>query len=303
MMRTLLCPVDFTSVSESSLRLAIELCRRTGARLVLEHNLESRPPSYLTIGWMWSEEHEGDERDKTEVATGRLQRLFEEVPEGIDCEAKLTRGPVDKSLLYLAKNLPADLIVMGTHGPSNMEHRSVTERLIIEAPCSVFATGEGYLPEARFGLPEGPDPIELPILVPFDFTKRSVGCLGFAMALTEAMPHRVEVLHVVPSRVNVQGEPEGRFELEEARERLQAMVPPGLEDRVSIRVEPGQPSDCILERARATKALFVLMAAHGKSRLKRFLFGTTTLEVLHGSDRPVWFVPPAVCEDRKWRAA
>ena len=43
--------------------------------------------------------------------------------------------------------------------------------------------------------------------------------------------------------------------------------------------------------------LFVLMAAHGKSPFKRFLFGTTTLEVLHGSDCPVWFVPPAVCQN------
>jgi universal stress protein A len=302
MIRTVLCPVDFTSVSEASLQLAIEMCRRTGARLVLEHNLESRPPSYLTVGWMWSEEHEGDARDKSEIAAERLQRLFEEIPDGIDCEAKLTRGPVDKSLLYLAENLPAELMVMATHGPSNMAHRSVTERLIIRAPCAVLATGEAYASGARPSAPDGADSSDQPVLVPYDYSEHSRACLRFALAMTEALPHRIELLHVVEPRISVQGEPEGLFDLEEDLERLQRVLPAGLEERISINVVPGLPSECILERAREIGALFVLMAAHGKSRLKRFLFGTTTLEVLHGSHCPIWFVPPPVCESAAWTA-
>jgi hypothetical protein len=33
------------------------------------------------------------------------------------------------------------------------------------------------------------------------------------------------------------------------------------------------------------------MAAHGKGPFARYLFGTSTVGVLHGSECPVWFVP------------
>jgi len=50
--KTVLCPVDFSPLSERSVHLATEICRRTGAKLVLEHNLECCPPASLGVGWM-----------------------------------------------------------------------------------------------------------------------------------------------------------------------------------------------------------------------------------------------------------
>ena len=55
-MRTVLCPVDFSGRSGRELSLARDVCREFGARLVLEHNLDPRPPSFLTVTWMWSED-------------------------------------------------------------------------------------------------------------------------------------------------------------------------------------------------------------------------------------------------------
>ncbi len=302
LVQTVLCPVDFTSLSRTSLQLAIEMCRRMGARLVLEHNLDSRPPSYLTVGWMWSEEHESKERDKSDVAAERMRALFEEIPDDIEHEAKITRGPVDKSLLYMAERLPGALMVMGTHGPSNAKHRSVTERIIIQAPCPVLTTGESYDAEGHSRLAATASPEELSIVVPFDFTERSRACLRYAAELAQRIPVNMELLHTVPSRVNVQGEPEGRFELDEAKARLSELVPANLRDRMTAHVMPGEPAEAILRHVRSSDALFVLMAAHGKGTFKRFLFGTTTLEVLHGCDCPVWFVPPAVCQNAAWTA-
>ena len=40
---TVLCPVDLGPTSESTVRLGSILCERLGARLVLHHNLDSRP--------------------------------------------------------------------------------------------------------------------------------------------------------------------------------------------------------------------------------------------------------------------
>ena len=37
--RTVLCPVDFSSATPRQVELAVDLCRAFGARLVLHHNV------------------------------------------------------------------------------------------------------------------------------------------------------------------------------------------------------------------------------------------------------------------------
>jgi nucleotide-binding universal stress UspA family protein len=56
----------------------------------------------------------------------------------------------------------------------------------------------------------------------------------------------------------------------------------------------GDPVEEILKTAAQTDALCIVMGAHGAGMLKRFLFGTTTLSILHGAGCPVWFVPESL---------
>ena len=300
---TVLCPVDFSDLSERTLRLAVEICVRTKAKLVLEHNLESAPPAYLGVGWMWSEEHESKEQDKGELAVRRIQEMFKKIPEGIEYEAKLTRGPLDEGVLHLAKILPAGMIVMGTHGPSTSEHQSVTEKIIIRAPCTVLTIGESYRPESVFGVSEE-SPESMSMLVPYDFSSRARACLDTTLAMAHKMPHRIHLLHVAEPKSSLAGEPEGNLEIEALRRKLTALVPDDLAGRMDVEVVVGEPAQRILEYARDIGALFILMPAHGKSPLKRFLFGTRTLRLLHGSDCPVWFMSSAARKNLPdWAAA
>ncbi len=61
-------------------------------------------------------------------------------------------------------------------------------------------------------------------------------------------------------------------------------------DRMSVVVATGDEATGIL--AAAGDAIFILMAAHAHSLVRRTLFGSTTRNVLHGSACPVLFVPP-----------
>ena len=63
----------------------------------------------------------------------KLSAILEELSEAVECEAKLTRGPIDDVLILLVKELQADLLVMGSHGWSTPEHQSLTEKMIAEA--------------------------------------------------------------------------------------------------------------------------------------------------------------------------
>jgi nucleotide-binding universal stress UspA family protein len=60
---------------------------------------------------------------------------------GVIVETRLVPGtPVDQ-ILDLAKGLPADLIIMGTHGRTGVSHvflGSVAEKVVRRAPCPVL---------------------------------------------------------------------------------------------------------------------------------------------------------------------
>ena len=286
--RTIHCPVDFSPISMRNVRMGVELCKRIGARLVLHHNLDVRPPGYLSVSWMWSEDHESDAEKKADEVPARLEELFATIPEGIEYEARVTKGPVEDTVLFVARGLPADLVIMGTHGKSSGDHDSLTERIVIQAPCSVLTIGESYEPEAVFDAPEKPPVEEMRFLVPVDLSVRSQSVLKLAMGVAEGMPHRIDLLHVVrPAQDGAQEE----REVAAAKERLQNLVPDAMADRVQIHARVGEPVSAILESAKEMESLCIVMGAHAKGMLKRFLFGTTTLSVLHGAPCPVWFVP------------
>lgn len=289
--RTIHCPVDFTPISDRNLRMGVELCRRIGARLVLHHNLDVRPPGYLSVSWMWSEDHESAAEQKADEVPAQLEQLFAQIPAGVEYEARVTKGPLEDTVLFVSRGLPADLIIMGTHGKSSADHDSLTERIVIQAPCSVLTIGESYEPSAIFDATDRPSVEQMRFLVPVDFSGRLTGVVRFAFGVAQTMPHAVDLMHVV--RIGHDAEQEER-EVAAAKERLASMVPVELVDRVSIHVRVGEPVVEVLKLAEETQPLCIVMGAHGKGMLKRFLFGTTTLSLLHGAKCPVWFVPPAL---------
>ncbi len=282
--RTILCPVDFTSVSETTVHLAAQLCLQMKARLILHHNLGVRPPGFLSVNWMVSEETGEREEKKESEVPERLEKLFAQLPEGVEYEARVTRAPLDMAVLEVAKVLPADLIVMGSHGWSTPAHRSLTENVILKAPCTVMTTGAKCGGPETWFKPRPQRPEDLNVLLPVDFSRRSEIQAGFAFELMHWMPHRLLLLHVLPEGSSSAAQ-------QETEERLRALVPEALRERVRPIVKTGSPSAAIVETARQEEALFVLLAAHRKGPLRRLLFGTATVEVLHDSPCPVWFVP------------
>ena len=113
--------------------------------------------------------------------------------------------------------------------------------------------------------------------------------LSNALAFVEAMdpmPHEVHVLHVLEE---TDADPDPLAVA--ARDRMLALVPASLRDRVVIEVRFGKVGDEVLRMAEETEALFIVMAAHAKGFFSRMLSGDRAFEVLHDSPCPVWFVP------------
>ncbi len=282
--RTVLCPVDLTQLSPIAVRTATELCRRFDAKLVLHHNLGQRPPDFLSNRWMWSEECEADEQKKAALESELLTKLVADVPEDVRHEGRISRGPVEDAVLFLARELPADLVVMGSHGPSKPDHRSLTEKIIIRSPCPTLTIGEVHFRKALFSPEASAGEDGGPILVPVDFSKHSAAAVAAGLELAEILGTEVVLLHVPKPRGAAR-------RAEAARARLAELVPGG--KRAEIRVDAGVPPRRILACAGEIGAGLIVMPAHGKGPLRRFLFGATTFEILHGAECPVWFVPAA----------
>lgn len=295
-LKTILCPIDFTRVSDREMQLAAQLSERTGARLVLLHSIDEAPPAYLGNVWMYEETHPGTQPD----AENRLKEALARLAPGVRAraEGKISHGALADSILYLARELPADLIVMGTHDRKGPEHTSHTDRIVLQSPCPVLAVRESaeqpVMPQLP-ALPEAP----LRVLVPMDFSAHSVHALEYARGLSRYFPLEVHVLHVESplSWNDLKGVPppsiaEGRrARLRESKERLQALIPAQLDCPVSVHARLGSPVEEIVTFAQEMKVSLVIMGVHAKGILDKLLFGATSKGVLHQSPCPVWLVP------------
>jgi nucleotide-binding universal stress UspA family protein len=146
--RTILHPTDFLEHSQHAYWLASALARDYGARLIALHVVAAPTVVY----------GEGVVPTNPEAlqaeASARLAAL--PAPGGnVALDRRVVEGDAAEVTLRLAKELHADLIVMGTHGRTGLGRLlmgSVAERVLREANCPVLtvkATVPVPAPEGR----------------------------------------------------------------------------------------------------------------------------------------------------------
>ncbi|MGH7895282.1 MAG: universal stress protein, partial [Candidatus Binatia bacterium] len=282
--RTVLCPIDFSTLDPAEIGVGLEVCRAFGARLVLHHNVAAAEPGF-SRAWEWEKTHYG-EADRQPEAERHLRTLVERIGREVRAEGLVTSGPVGAVVLSLAEQLEADLVVLGSHGWSTQDHASVTERLVDESPCPVLTfDGRAGRPAFRLRTQSGKP---LPVVVPTDLTPGSAAAVGYACGLARALPLRLDLLHVIdPAHC-------GRDAQRNAHAALDAMVPPDLVGRVSSHVRTGPAATAIIEYVAESVPAFAVLGEHARGLLRRVLTRDTTREVVHRVGCPVWVVPPGV---------
>lgn len=296
---TVLCPIDFSPITQSVVGLAIQTCQLYGARLVLQYSVEGVPKRGTTR--VHAEHAEYD------AAAELLREMAARAPTSIHAETRITKGRAFKSILELAGELPADLIVMGTRGRGGVNHLilgSTTERVVAYSSCPVLATRDvGHniiLPERGDLASRGP----AQVLVPIDFSEHSLNTLAAAYAMIEVLPVSLHLLHVVEpvSWDDMRGATHFNVpeflghRLHDAAVTLRALIPRNLEGRVQSHVSMGSVADEITGYAGRIQARLIIMGVTKKGAVKEFLFGATSYGVLRNSPCPVWIVPEVKSE-------
>jgi nucleotide-binding universal stress UspA family protein len=140
--KNILVPVDFSDCSKKALQYALPLAQQRGSTLTLLHVVPTAP--YAT-----GEQGVVDYSVKTFLQTSserELAHLVEhEVHGSVPADTTVRAGTPAIEIVELAKSLPADLIVISTHGHSGLKHvflGSVTEQVVRHAPCPVLVVRE-----------------------------------------------------------------------------------------------------------------------------------------------------------------
>lgn len=147
----LLVATDFSACSKEALDHAIQLAGKMKGRLTLLYIFESPffYPTESPLGaypevYQWLQDFKREEMKKLDSLRDEIRK------EGLSVETIFKEGVPSVEIIQTAKEIGADLIVMGTHGRRGLSHvvmGSVAERVAREAPCPVFIVREKRGPE------------------------------------------------------------------------------------------------------------------------------------------------------------
>jgi universal stress protein A len=136
-MKTILYPTDFSAETQLAFDAACALASEGHGRLVVLHI--ERPP-LGTLGGTTLVPPLPSEYDRQGLWE-RLRSIQPSRPD-IAVEHRLEYGNPESVILKTAKEIGADLIVLGTHGRTGLRRfltGSVAEHVLREAPCPVLA--------------------------------------------------------------------------------------------------------------------------------------------------------------------
>lgn len=149
-LKKILVPVDFSDCSRKALQYAVPMARQNGSSLTLLY--VGVLPDYLGLDGggfdygIYDPDFSAVEADLRASGQQRLDQLIaEQVPREVPCETLIQVGAPKSEILAAARNLPADLIILSTHGRTGLKHvllGSVAEHVVREAPCPVLVVRE-----------------------------------------------------------------------------------------------------------------------------------------------------------------
>lgn len=294
MFRDILVPVDGSVFAEAAIPMALALARATRARvrLAMVNEPVDLPPGVWADAFL--ENH-----------ARYLETLEEDVRAraGPDAEVSTTllEGRVAEALSGEVGSLPADLVVMSTHGHGGLTRLwlgSVADAMLRQCPAPVLLIRPEEEEEEEDGVAVGPAEISH-IVVPLDgsaFAEQELGLaldlaerFGASLTLLRTVSHPVLSSSYLPDTTEEnraflkQAEEEARDYLDLVRSRCgERAASAALEVRVGARPAAGV-LDFVAERG----ADLVIMASRARGGISRAVLGSTTDKVLRGSRTPI----------------
>lgn len=293
-LRRILCAVDFSAHSARALRHAERLADWYDAELRLLHTYHVLPVApfapEMTPAMLLTEEY------RTQLKQELLRVSECRGPLRTRLQAEVVEGAPAACIVNAAREWPADLLVLGTHGRSGLPRfilGSVAERVVRQAPCPVLTVPA---PVARGDTRA----VFKRIVCAIDFSPSSLRALDYAMSLAQEADASLHVLHVfelqgaLPERwrdaLTPRALQDELLALEsERRERLQRAVPDASRSYCAVEtvMRDGTPYREILRAAEERDAELIVLGVHGRNAADLWFLGSTANHVIRQSQCPV----------------
>lgn len=137
--KTILFPTDFSNGARAAMDHVVSLARDYQAKLILLYVIQDISiaewyiPSSLSVADLVE--------DMQKSAWQEMEKWGAEVSEVKDVEKVVVRGVPFVEIIKTAREKKADLIIIGTHGRTGIDHMlfgSTAEKVVRKAPCPVL---------------------------------------------------------------------------------------------------------------------------------------------------------------------
>lgn len=296
--KQILCPTDFSETSDHAIDQAVVIAGWYKARITALHVFN---PILLAVPGL-ARSSGGGSVEETETERLRKEtaaRFGAATSAGISLDLVTDVGQPASRILDRAASLPADMIVMGTHGTSGFEHLvlgSVTEKVLRKATCPVLTVPPRARATSRLPFKQ--------LLCGVDFSDSSLAALQYAFSLARESDAALTILHVLawpwdepPSPVPEELPFEQGVALAEYRRycersataRLESLVPASMRalHPPVTRLGNGKAHVKILHVAAEERSDLIIIGVRGRNPLEVTLFGSTANQVVRRATCPV----------------
>jgi nucleotide-binding universal stress UspA family protein len=193
--QNIIVPIDFSKMSVQAIQIAKQLARRFGASIHLAHvrqfnyAADLMAPVPLMVPFAFT----AYEHDAARSVLKELEEVASECGvSSATCEVLSGAPPFDE-ICRLGQTIPADLIVMPTHGRTGLKHvflGSTAERIVQHSSCPVLVT-RGNSAQSKNG-----SRLRIKtILIPVDFSNCSREGLRYAIAFANEFGAKIILVH------------------------------------------------------------------------------------------------------------
>jgi len=287
--KRILCPMDFSELSDLSLKYSAVGAHEFDAELVVMHAHFFESPRYFVP-------------DNAEKITTGLKRAEKDVLKSLEQHVSKIIGPMHdnvkfdfrvmnqhpiEAIMNSIKEESCDFIIMGTHGLSGIKRflmGSVTENIVRESPVPVFTIRQKIHDFIQVNQTETIPKIKR-ILFPWDLNPTSHPAFKVAVSVAERFKAELTIL-------NIQQE-EKAADTEEIRDRI-CTIAGDIHNqpcRIEIKVRRGNSAEEIVKHTLDHQEDMIVMGAVHKSFLEDTFLGRTTELVMRNAPVPVLIVP------------
>lgn len=186
-LKTIVVATDLSGQSEAALEYARKLASHYGARIVLAHGLD--PLDYAALDGLPG----GVLDNLSNSARAALDQLAQDLLRaGIHSHSEIRQGAIAQTLVDVARQYSAGLIVLGTRGMAGagpVVVGAIAEQVVRLAPCAVLAVAADWNAGANRPTPGGP------ILLALERNEATQAAVATAYSLAEVFQRPLLVLH------------------------------------------------------------------------------------------------------------